>query len=220
MLLASVFAKYLQHLFDSAPGHVRISVICPTAISKQPTTYKEGITGLLFSSGDPESAGLELRVHAPQFYRQMITYGKLTEMLSYTLLDPCEENHTAWSNDGKGLIAALQEMESVEANQKHQAGRRHRLGLVSQITWAAFARLRHVQKPLESAYPEYGYPGKRAAGFSKSANIIDSRLAGCGEYFLDDFVRFHCGSFLQIRFMLASVGLIWRARIMNIIGGE
>jgi hypothetical protein len=197
----------------------KISVTCPTPTKDQPTAYNGGTTGILFS-GDPDSETLELRVHTPQFYRQVATYGTITEMLSYALLDPCEENRAAWSDDGKHLIAILQEMESIEDIHKLQDGRRHSPGHVSQLAWTAYSRLRGAQRPLEGAYPGYGCPKQRTASLPRLAKITNPRLKGYREYFLGDFVRFYCEPSVQVRFMLASLSLTWRARIMNTIGGE
>lgn len=166
---------------------------------------------------------LELRIHAPQFYRQMVTYTTLAGFLSYTLLDPYEENHTAWSNDPMGLIAMFEEFESIKAvEQNSRHDEQHRPGLFLKILWAAYARLRCVGRPLRGTYPDYGFPQARAASSPSPPTTLERRVSRHRpeEYLLDEFVRFHCSPWVQMHFVFASLGFVCRSRIMNTIGGE
>ncbi|EFY88294.1 phthalate transporter, putative [Metarhizium acridum CQMa 102] len=110
--LQSVFVQYMEYLVGTAPDKHRL------------LTRREGQDGGKSCSNgysllhlrlvqQPSREVLSLRVHTPQFYRQLITYGTLSDYLSYTLLHPYEENHTAWSSDAQALIHAIQNCESA-----------------------------------------------------------------------------------------------------------
>lgn len=212
--LASIFAQYLHHLLASLANDGSISVAYVSL---------DGLRRLPVLSHSARSQNLELRIHAPQFYRQMLTYGKLSDLLSCALLDAFEENRTAWSNDGERLIAALQALEIAEESSQKcegQAGRTRVSGIFLPRLWAMHAWLGGFQQPLMGVYPAQGFPNRRAVVCPiSSKNSADWPLRN-QRHFLHEFVQNHVGCWLQIRFLIASLSIIWRSKLMAVIGGE
>lgn len=204
--------RYLRHLSNRNPAHVGLSV--HSGILQHESTLHAG-----YDIGDCASQGaqqlaLELRIHAPQFYRQMITYEKLVDYLRYTLLHPHEENHTAWSNDAEHLINYLQISERIEDDALLYG---HSAGLLQKLLWGVYERLRTIER-MTGAYPDPGLPQTRTGpAASRDPTIFTSaRRRTC----LDDFVFGHCDPWLQIQYVWATLSLQWRTKIMSVIGGE
>lgn len=158
--------------------------------------------------------GCGLRIHAPQFYRQMITYTTLAEYLGVVLLGSCEENQTAWSDDASRLVAIVKD---AAAHAKDDGQDRvvssacfYTASLLA-IAWAIHARLRRCV-PLRGAYP-YQSP----AFESEYRGVTPGKLHEC---FLDEYVRHRGSTELQLKYMLAILVLQWRTWLMGIIGGE
>lgn len=159
-------------------------------------------------------AGLNLRIHTPQFYRQLTTYGKLSDFLSYTLLHPYEENRTGWSDEAQSFVAAIQKFEMAESSQEPTQKPRLR---ATGIIWAIYRGLRLIQ-PMKGVYPDPGFPATRMD--VKPQAQSKSPAPKSGLCFLDDFVFTNCNFILQVRYILAIVRIQWRARVMGIVGGE
>jgi hypothetical protein len=197
IFLASVLIRYLRYLSNRSPTPVCLSVLQHATVPH--ARYDMGVRS-------SQQTTLELRIHAPQFYRHMITYDTLVNYLRYTLLDPHEENHTAWSNDAERLIDFLQISEQTEDNEQP-------VGLLRKLPWAVYTRFR-TSKRLTGAYPDPGLPRARAG---RAASPDCTEMTGSC---LDNFVFKHCDSWLQIQYVWATLSLQWRAKIMGAIGGE
>lgn len=195
--------RYLQHLLDSTPKHMSFLV--------HSGNLEKRFMGLCSSPGS--GSVMELKIHAPQFYRQMITYDKFTDFLRYTLLHPNEENHTAWSNDAERMIGCLEDLELAEKEQSHC---KHPSGILQKMMWVMYDRQRPTEQ-LKGAYPNPGLPRARA---DPATSRDPPELVVRGRSFLDECVFRNCDPSLQMRYMLAVVSVQWRARIMGAIGGE
>ena len=203
-LLASVLIQYLRYLSNRNPVHV--CLVVHQHESALHARYDMGIC----ASEDPQRPTLELRIHAPQFYRQMMTYDKFVDYLRYTLLDTHEENHTAWSNDAEQLIDYLQVSAQIDDDKQPVELRQNLLRTV-------YERLRIIKR-LTGAYPNPGLPLVRAgpAASRDHTTLIYAKRSS----YLDDFVFGHCDSWLQVRYVWATLSLQWRTKIMDVIGGE
>jgi hypothetical protein len=218
---------YLQHVFKVAPEGTHVLVSC--------ATHQQGKH--LFGTHTPGHPGLQLSIHAPQFYRQVITYRSLSDFLSFTLLHPCAENQTAYSNSATALIESLK---LLEPTAMHRDFMTYQPNLFWRIIRYVFKRFRKVT-PIEGVYPYPGLPQARhmtkpTAGASSQFELPEaphtdgttpcSKSDGTGftevkdTYFLDDFVFNHCDKLTQVRYMVRVAALLLRIRIMALIGGE
>lgn len=204
VFLASILIRYLRYLCDRNPKPVFLTVLQHASVPH--TRYDMGLCALRNS----QQPTLELRIHAPQFYRHMITYDRVVNYLRYTLLDPHEENHTAWSNDAERLIEFLQISEQTEDDKQP-------VGLRRKLLWAVYAPLR-TSKRLTGAYPDPGLPRARAG--RAAARDSTEGTSSWRETSLDNFVFKHCDPWLQIQYVWATLSLQWRTKIMGAIGGE
>ncbi|KAG8405299.1 hypothetical protein J3458_021961 [Metarhizium acridum] len=213
--LQSIFVQYMEYLVGTAPDKHRL------------LTRREGQDGGKSCSNgysllhlrlvqQPSREVLSLRVHTPQFYRQLITYGTLSDYLSYTLLHPYEENHTAWSSDAQALIHAIQNCESATSRRVPRQ-RPHIQEVLVKILCAISRQVRCV-RPLQGCYPDRGLPSAR--GDAKTQHNSGTLSVHGGACFLDEFVRDNCSLWLQIQYILAALALQWRTWAMNFIGGE
>lgn len=195
---------------------------------------------------DKTSTNHSLRIHAPHFYRRMITYNKLADLLQNVLLDPHHENRSAWSDDASGLITtvrAREEQLSRETIQPTASASSHPFVKLPNIgnsalywLWKIHARLRRIA-PLPGVYPDPGLPSSRGRGPSNSPHpggngtlsewqaeprptaptINHGYSANC---FLDQFVHDKGDPRLQLKYMLATLLLQWRTTLAGVIGGE
>ncbi|OTA88158.1 hypothetical protein M434DRAFT_34951 [Hypoxylon sp. CO27-5] len=213
VFIATILIRYLQYLFDLAPSKYELFTSCPkTSITGQPCACEYGPLELRIVESN--LTVIVLRIHTPQFYRQLITYAKLSEFLSYTLLHPHEENHTARSDDAHSLIAVIQDLESTANRQTISA---HRHTVVYRVIKAIYSYLRCVQ-PLRGSYPNPGSPAMRLGTVPQEhSNTVLATGEPC---FLDNFVFNKCNLMLQMRYILVTLGLQGRTWVMGIIGGE
>ncbi|KAF2794305.1 hypothetical protein K505DRAFT_361186 [Melanomma pulvis-pyrius CBS 109.77] len=217
--LAGVFMRYMQHLLGPALGDVKISV-CYGIELQDSKAFKQSGRDVHSPTASVRTSDsvLELRIHTPQFYRQLITYERLTGFLTYTLLHPWEENHTAWSNDTERLIASIRRLEVAK---EQCPGSTCESSLFSGTMWFAYEHIRSTMR-LQGAYPNPGLPRARAGDIvvdKADYGILLSKNTNQG-YFLDNFVRSHCELNVQVRYILAVLGVQWRTKIMGVIGGE
>ncbi|KAI1208158.1 uncharacterized protein F4807DRAFT_431810 [Annulohypoxylon truncatum] len=213
LLLETIFKQYLGRLLRYSPKEFSPDLYYYESIQPpSPTCGKDHSQKLNLRH-------VQLKIHTPQFYRQMTTYEKLTDYLSYTLLHPYEENRTAWSNDAMRLIKSLQELESIEVNQKRMSHELLSMNLPLRITWRIYRHLR-TTTPLKGSYPEFGLPKARDNGHSTLRTKPVLSASESWTCFLDDFVCIHCTRTLQVRYMIAILGLQCRTKVMGIIGGE
>lgn len=99
--IASTLRQHLQHLLESAPRDITLSFY--SGIDEQRVVLSDQPYSLQ-GSGLPV---MELRIQTSQFYRPLTTYIKLTDFLTFALLEPYKENRTAWSDDAQLLIESL-----------------------------------------------------------------------------------------------------------------
>ncbi|KFG80604.1 hypothetical protein MANI_028773 [Metarhizium anisopliae] len=114
--LQSIFVQYMEYLVNTARGKHEVLTRLEEHDGEKSCPRSYSLLHLRVIQ-QPSHEALSLRVHTPQFYRQLITYGTLSDYLSYTLLHPYEENHTAWSSDDQALIRAIQKCESAASRQ-------------------------------------------------------------------------------------------------------
>ncbi|KAI0449199.1 DUF1365-domain-containing protein [Xylaria acuta] len=216
ILLARILSKYLRLLSEQALKSHILKLSYPEIIQTQLNSPEDGL-----SQHEHEHVAedqIELRIHTPQFFRQMTTYRRLADFLSYTLVDSHEENHTASSNDPTNLIRLLREAELVEDQSPHSP-LPHYLRPVHGMLWLLYKRMRCTQ-PAKGAYPNSGCPGKRSGGSNDILNVPQPPFLQDETNFLDEFVCKHCPLQLQIRFIVAVLTLQLRAKITNQIGGQ
>ncbi|KHO01977.1 uncharacterized protein MAM_00978 [Metarhizium album ARSEF 1941] len=215
----SIFVQYVEYLVNTAHDEQGTSARSPSQVSVEeacPDSYS--LLGLRITQ-QPTQDVISLRIHTPQFYRQLITYEKLSDYLSYTLLDPYEENHTAWSNDAKGLIDTVRSCELAADKQLLRHGPHIQQRLLVKILLATSRRVRCVQ-PRQGCYPGGGLPSARGNASNVRSNSRASSSAQGRPRFLDEFVGDNYGPWLQVQYVLATVSLEWRAWAMSLIGGE
>lgn len=212
VIVARTVMQYLQHLLDSSSQDVTLSFRC--SISHQLSAADSQCPIDLRSPQSTGSSVIQLGIKTPQFYRQAVTYEKLATFLSYTLLEPYQENRTAWSNDPRRLIDLLDGLESIE----HKIPSQHLPPrLLLGVLWSLYSCLRS-SKELKGAYPDPGLPKTRntvpvvrPAKIPQEENHI---------FFLDAFVRSHYGPLSQVRYIAAVLGLQLRTRVLGVIGGQ
>lgn len=210
--LQSIFVQYIEYLIRNKYGSLTHS----SGINREePQSHCYSLLHLCITQQSTQEV-LRLSVNTPQFYRQLITYGKLSDYLSYTLLHPYEENHTAWSNDSQRLIDIIRNCELDTDGQASGQRPRTRELLVNTIC-TVYIYLRCVQ-PVRGHYPDHGLPSTREN--AKTQNSSRSLSVQDRPCFLDEFVRDNCGLLVQVQYMLATLSLQWRAWVMRFIGGE
>lgn len=209
--VAYIFTQYVHHLGGLASDKASIVERVPTSGSLLHLDIGQQ------KSSSEEKATTDLRVHTPQFFRQLITYQKLSDYLSYMLLRPYEENRTAWSDDSPALVTIVEAGEAARAKREI----RRPSMLVSRMLFVMYGYCR-CKQPLYGQYPDLGVPSRRKAVASPGEGEGEKeprRISG-GSCCLDDFVLENCGIATQARYVAAVLGLQWRARIMSLIGGE
>lgn len=206
--MASIFAQHLSHLLKTSDKYTLSSP--PAAVAGQ-GSYPQSYRFAKVRHGQQDDAGvLTLRIHTPQFYRQLTTYGKLSDLLSYALLAPYEENRTAWSDDARRLVDTIQGLEPA-------FGQESRRCMLGDAMWSLYGRFSRAQT-LRGSYPSPGLPAARAGAKGRDdAARLEAVQRGC---FLDRFVRDSYGLRLQGRYMMATLGLRWRAWVTKHVGGE
>ena len=207
--LASVLLEYLRHLLHSGPQDLNLLFHCGMN-QHQLTSSNQRLIG--FHSSHSLGA-IELRVQTPRFYRQMVTYKRFTNFLTYTLLDPYKENRTAWSSDAESLIAILGKSQS--ADQKLPSCERSQ-AIFPRIMWYIHGRLRSTEQ-LKGVYPNPGLPQTRVVGGPRSPMGPFTNDEG---FFMDTYVRNNCDLILQVRYIIAALSLQFRTKVMKVIGGE
>ncbi|KAI0470089.1 hypothetical protein GGR56DRAFT_684050 [Xylariaceae sp. FL0804] len=217
--VASIFIRYLRYLLSSSPmdcvvvvratGCDQDCIIPPTPGPPEPQ-----------HSPIVEPAYIEMRIHTPKFYRQVTSNVHLTELLQHTLLSSWEENRTVWSNDPQGLMMVLQAAYFARLKERNTRlpGYHNPLGLLGQLLWRAHTWLL-CSVPLSGSYPSPGLPKERRGGSHKAPHSSRSGSHVTG-FSLHDFVREHCSPLCQVRYMLTTLLLQWRARAAGFLGGE
>lgn len=205
----------MEYLVNTAPGKHGVLTRLEEHDGEKSCPRSYSLLHLRVSQ-QPSHEALSLRVHTPQFYRQLITYGTLSDYLSYTLLHPYEENHTAWSSDDQALIRAIQKCESAASRQV--PGQRPHIQNALVKTLFAISRQVRCVRPLRGCYPDHGLPSAREN--AKTQHNCRALSVHGGPCFLDDFVRDNCSLWLQVQYILAILHLQWRTWAMNFIGGE
>ncbi|KAK9441956.1 hypothetical protein VB005_06600 [Metarhizium brunneum] len=213
--LQSIFVRYMEYLVNTASGKHGVLTRLEEQDGEKSCSRSYSLLHLRVSQ-QPSHEALSLRVHTPQFYRQLITYGTLSDYLSYTLLHPYEENHTAWSSDAQALIRAIQNCESAASRQV--PGQRPHIQSVLVETLFAISRQVRCVRPLRGCYPDHGLPSAREN--AKTQHNCRALSVHGGPCFLDEFVRDNCSLWLQVQYILATMRLQWRTWAMNFIGGE
>lgn len=239
--LGSVLVQYFDHVLKkgAAGSFITLAMSYPGIDGRRSHILEARIAGT--------STNYDLRIHAPQFYRQMITYETLSDLLRHTLLDPCHENRAAWSEDAVGLVMAMQNVEREVSQEMQQQISPKRMRTVSRfpyletyalsMLWAIHSHLRRVT-PLPGAYPNPGHPSSRercpgmpnlggdttlteprAEGWSSDC-VPRTKRGHATHCFLDQFVRSEGDSRLQLRYMLATLILQCRTAVMGALGGE
>lgn len=209
--LATVFTRHLNHLVSMSNRYTFLTH--STGVGEE-TSYPQSHSLLdLHPVGEAGPVALGLRIHTPQFHRQLMTYERLSDFLSYMLLHPYEENRTAWSDDAQSLVDAIRGLEMAMRRRRRWRPREVPLDVI----WAAYRHLRCAQ-PLKGTYPGPGLPSRREE--AKHRDGPRASPARGGRCFLDDFVRDDCGLSLQAHYMVATLGLQWRTRVMRVVGGE
>jgi hypothetical protein len=230
----------LDHLLETRSIHdgICLSMSYPGIHGKQ-----------LYSSPvnfDTTSTNRSLRIHAPHFYRRMITYSKLADLLQDVLLDPHHENRAAWSDDASGLIMTIRAREeqlSREISQPTASASGHPIPKLHNIEnsalkwlWKIHARLRRIT-PLPGVYPDPGLPSSRGRGPSNNPHpggnatlsewqaelrptASTIKYGYSADCFLDQFVHDKGDPRLQLKYMLATLLLQWRTTLAGIMGGE
>lgn len=235
--MAAIFVKYLAYLTSqTGAAAISVSLRSPCGNSRQ-TEIQHRPLDLVMPSAIPHDGFktpartiFKLHIHTPQFYRHIITYTSLADFLSYALLSADEENRTAWSDNPEGLVEEIRKLEELD-NKSQSTPKQHKNGgpssLALEMIWAVYRALCFHEGPLRGVYPSPGLPKLRfLAGTSSSARMDNSKPGvigtdeGMGRLFVDGYVRNHCAVGVQLRYMLASVGLRWRARVMQVVGGE
>lgn len=206
--MASFFVHYLKHTLNSEPESVKFSCSCSGLVQKLPLRSETG-----FAQGDGTTV-VEFRGHTPQFYRQMITCEKVTDFLLYSLTHPYDENHTAWSNDPVRLISMLDDFELPKTSREPSSRTTTAIDF-EYLLWGIFKRLRRTYQ-LKGAYPYPGFPKTRTDALKLPSKPSQSNR----ECFLDIYVRLHFDQSMQLRYMLATLSLQWRTKVMSIMGGE
>lgn len=244
--LGSIIVRYFDHIIKAPASDgsaVNLSISYPGSDGSQ-------------SHSEIKSTGMStshtLRIHAPQFYRRMITYETLTGLLRDTLLDPCHENRSAWSEDAVSLITAIQRLVDQMSWEDHQTippSKARGTNIFRfpdletyalDMLWAMHSQLRKVS-PLPGVYPDPGLPVSRGQCRSSSncsnmdhgdatlTQTQEERLpssahaagnSGGTDCFLDQFIRKHTDTRLQLRYMLTTLRLQWRTTLMGVLGGE
>ena len=211
-IVASIVMRYMQMLLHERPEHIHFSVRSDMFLAS--FGPREAYDGRTPACCDRPKPAVELRVHAPQFYRQVISYKNLADYLRYILLHGSEENRTAWSNDGVQVIQYLESFGTMPGSENGQS----RYTPFSRVIWAVFRYLRAIE-PLKGTYPDSGSPRARVEVSSNPSR--DAHMTSQTEHcFLDEFVARNCAARLQIRYMWATLSLQWRTKIMSLIGGE
>lgn len=235
-----MLVQYLDHILKISSTHdcICLSMSYPGIHGKQLHS-----TPVKF---DKTSTNHSLRIHAPHFYRRMITYTKLADLLRDVLLDPYHENRAAWSDDASGLIMTIRAQEeqfSWERSQPTASPSGHLIVKLPNIgdsvlnwLWKIHARLRRIT-PLPGVYPDPGLPSSRGRGPGNNPHpggnatlsewqaelrptaptIKHGYSADC---FLDQFVHDKGDPRLQLKYMLATLLLQWRTTLAGVIGGE
>ncbi|KAI5917758.1 DUF1365-domain-containing protein [Camillea tinctor] len=215
--LASILIRYLRFLLDSAPRRLCLSV-GHGGMNQEEALYIHTPLDMRLVHDDGRSE-LHLRITTPQFYRQMVTYESIAGYLSYTLLHPYSENHTARSEHAESLIATIQELEAVSRYRKATERHVRFWAPLPGICWVIYSLLRS-KKPSRGSYPDPGLPSARVSSKVAEISVIPREHTIEKTYLLDDFVRNHCSCLVQLQYMGASIGLQCRAWFMAVVGGE
>ena len=208
IFIAHTITKYLRHLLNLSSQDVKLR-FHPGLLQQHsdPSLYIRKETPLAQKS---EQREIELRVQTPHFYRQLITYGKFTEFLTYALLEPYSENHTACSDDPVHLIKMLDKCETIEMKlaKKHEPE-----NMLATVSWGVYRFLRSSHG-LRGVYPYPGLPKKRNESVSHPPPSRPDR------FFLDEFVCTHFSFFRQLHYMFVVLSLQMRQSVVGMIGGE
>ncbi|KAI0476350.1 hypothetical protein GGR56DRAFT_665999 [Xylariaceae sp. FL0804] len=207
-MLASILDCYLESIVRRGPEQASVS------ISHHPLTQQRSIVFDMIAPGLP--ASVELRVHTPQFYRQMITYPSLSEYLCSTLLNPSEENRTAWCDNANHLITVVTDLEFSWSTDRSSRPNGGYFGPLYYI-WAAYGR--SSVRRLNGVYPDRGTPRARKCSLPdpKGGCGSDSTQGRC---FLDNYVYQSCPWSDQLFYVFSVLHLRWRTKLLGIVGGE
>lgn len=213
-IIASVTTHYLDFLQHEDQHVERIKLVIRPGIFRQRIEPCERRDSKRHTPAGSQQSILELRVQTPQFYRQVITYNCLTDYLRHTLLHPNEENRTAWASDSIRLIDYLEDLERAMRDKLRgeQTDKAMPRVLLTVYYWL------RTTEPLTGSYPDPGLPKARAVPIE--ARVRAKFDGPRKEWFLDEFVFGHCNTWLQIRYVWATLSLQWRTRVMGMIGGE
>ncbi|KAI2601771.1 DUF1365-domain-containing protein [Hypoxylon sp. NC1633] len=215
--VATILMRYLMFLLQFAPACELSAPTSQLSSRLLPPRKSAPLEVRILRGGG--AVDFVFRIHTPQFYRQLITYGKLSDYLSYAVLNPSEENRTAWSDDAQNLVALIRDLETAANEASAASPPRH--SFVPRMVWAMYGYVRRVQH-LEGSYPSPGLPAmrRRTCTASREAPISSFPRDRPHACFLDDFVIRRCGFLVQIGYMVATLGLQGRAWIMGVVGGE
>ncbi|KAF1954062.1 hypothetical protein CC80DRAFT_550526 [Byssothecium circinans] len=167
----------------------------------------------IIESGNSEQPEFELKIHASQLYRQIITYKQLSDFL---MSDPCVENHTAHCNDATTLIESLKLLETAAMQGDPVTDHSSTFW---KIVRGMFNRLRKTE-PMVGVYPCPGLPKARRTSTTNPSPGGSGHTEVKGTFFLDEFIFTQCDKSTRFRYMAAIMVLLCRTRIMALIGGE
>ncbi|KAI1170955.1 hypothetical protein F4777DRAFT_87329 [Nemania sp. FL0916] len=222
-LVASILVQYLRFLVSMPWGGLHSikfqSSAAPGCVISPNSACMEQVE----IRNPPEH--VEMRIHGPNFYRQLLHSRRLTDLLSYAMLHPSEENHTVWSNNPELLMSLLQEAEDRKYPDvcTRQPGRLSALvvGPLS-VAWILHRLLVPPALGITGVYPNPGFPKERIGVLPRA----EPRVALCSsphpskQCFLHTYVRNHCSTLVQVQYMAATLSLHWTTLIANAIGGE
>lgn len=206
--LSSVFSNYLQHLLNLS--------LEPICISLRPGIVQRDASWDVRLLRSPTSLHptIQINIHTPQFYRKMITYPTLTGLLVDALLHPHEENRTAGSTEPERLVEVCKHLEQAAKTESRSTPLENSFW---RLIRAGFMLL-HATEPLTGAYPNPGNPHARGRNADKHKPFKQHQMARPS--FLTEYVFMHYSNRLQIRYMIATITLQWRIKIMEVFGGE
>lgn len=178
---------------------------------------------------EPQKHGLvEMRIHGPNFYRQMLYNRRLTELLKHALLHPSKENRTVWSNEAEFLLTLIQKAEADKSRQQDvdtsQASQQTTLGaLLLSMAWVVHRILMPAGQVTRGLYPNPGSPKERNGtekGLSCARHGCSPLPPSNEQCFLHTYVRSHCSALVQVKYMVATLSLHIVTWISGLIGGE
>ncbi|KAI0812854.1 hypothetical protein GGR55DRAFT_703576 [Xylaria sp. FL0064] len=225
IFLASIFVGYIRFLVNvprGSPNHNLVirSSAAPDCIVPFDWSYMQQ---------EPRKLGLvEVRIHGPNFYRQMLRSRRLTELLAHALCHPSKENRTVWSNEAELLLTLIQEAEADKFRQQDvEATRASRsrtlVGMSLSMAWIIHRILMPAAQVTKGLYPNPGSPKERNT---------PKKALSCAPYdipplqpleeqcFLHAYVRNHCSALEQVKYMIATLSLHLATQISGRIGGE